>query len=107
VYEIEQDGLMKRTQRRPLPSGLLTRRHALAFAGVSAAVGLGCLYLQTNTTATLLGAANIGLYACIYTPLKQVSVVNTWVGALVGAVPPLMGCGLTLIPPLTSFRAAS
>jgi protoheme IX farnesyltransferase len=38
-----------------------------------------------------LGAANILLYAGIYTPLKQVSVVNTWVGALVGAIPPLMG----------------
>ena len=38
-----------------------------------------------------LGASNILLYAGVYTPLKQISVVNTWVGALVGAIPPLMG----------------
>lgn len=46
---------------------------------------------QTNRTTALLGAANIALYAAVYTPLKQLSVVNTWVGAVVGAVPPLMG----------------
>ena len=46
---------------------------------------------QTNSTTAALGAANIALYAGVYTPLKQLSVVNTWVGAVVGAVPPLMG----------------
>lgn len=46
---------------------------------------------QANSTAAALGAANIGLYAAVYTPLKVVSVANTWVGALVGAVPPLIG----------------
>lgn len=92
VYEVNQDRLMKRTQRRPLPSGLLTRRHALAFAAVSAAAGVSALYAHTNGTTALLGAANIVLYAGVYTPLKQISVANTWVGAVVGAVPPLMGC---------------
>ena len=47
--------------------------------------------LQTNLTTAALGAANIALYAGVYTPLKQISVINTWVGAIVGAVPPLMG----------------
>lgn len=47
--------------------------------------------LQTNALTAGLGAANIVLYAGVYTPLKQLSVANTWVGALVGAVPPLMG----------------
>ena len=47
--------------------------------------------LQTNPTTAALGAANIALYAAVYTPLKQLSIVNTWVGAVVGAVPPLMG----------------
>ena len=46
---------------------------------------------QVNPTAAALGAANIALYAGVYTPLKQVSVANTWVGAVVGAIPPLMG----------------
>lgn len=82
---------MKRTMRRPLPSGLLSPRHALLFAAASAAAGVGALHAHANGTAALLGAANIALYAGVYTPLKQVSVANTWVGAVVGAVPPLMG----------------
>ena len=49
------------------------------------------LSLQTNNLTAGLGAANIALYAAVYTPLKVVSVANTWVGALVGAIPPLMG----------------
>jgi protoheme IX farnesyltransferase len=49
-----------------------------------------CL-LQTNPLTTGLGAANIVLYAGVYTPLKQLSIANTWVGAVVGAIPPLMG----------------
>jgi hypothetical protein len=47
--------------------------------------------VQTNLLTTGLGAANILLYAGIYTPLKQLSIYNTWVGAVVGAIPPLMG----------------
>ena len=46
---------------------------------------------QGNGLTAALGAANIGLYAGVYTPLKVVSIANTWVGAVVGAVPPLMG----------------
>ena len=46
---------------------------------------------QCNGLTAALGAANIGLYAGVYTPLKVVSIANTWVGAVVGAVPPLMG----------------
>lgn len=49
------------------------------------------LSLQTNNLTAGLGAANIALYAAVYTPLKVVSIANTWVGALVGAIPPLMG----------------
>ena len=47
--------------------------------------------LQANATTAALGGANIGLYAGVYTPLKAVSMANTWVGAVVGAIPPLMG----------------
>jgi protoheme IX farnesyltransferase len=53
-----------------------------------------CLVLsvpQTNPLTTGLGAANIVLYAGVYTPMKQLSIFNTWVGAVVGAIPPLMG----------------
>ncbi len=47
--------------------------------------------LQTNSLTAGLGAANIALYAAVYTPLKVISISNTWVGAVVGAIPPLMG----------------
>lgn len=50
-----------------------------------------CDALQANSLTAGLGAANIGLYAGIYTPLKALTPANTWVGAVVGAVPPLMG----------------
>lgn len=49
------------------------------------------LVLQTNNLTAGLGAANIALYAAVYTPLKVISISNTWVGAVVGAIPPLMG----------------
>ena len=49
------------------------------------------LYYGVNPTVSFLGASNIVLYAFIYTPMKRLSVLNTWVGALVGGIPPLMG----------------
>lgn len=90
LYEIRTDALMKRTAGRPLPSGRVSVPHAAAFAAFMAAGGVLSLY-QTNKLTAALGAGNIALYAAVYTPLKQMSVVNTWVGALVGAIPPLMG----------------
>ncbi len=50
-----------------------------------------CHSVKANTTTAALGATNIALYAAVYTPLKVVSIANTWVGAVVGAIPPLMG----------------
>ncbi|QDZ19220.1 protoheme IX farnesyltransferase [Chloropicon primus] len=91
IYEVEKDKLMKRTCKRPLPTGKITPKNALIWAVGSGVVGCATLYASSNATTAALGAANIVLYAGVYTPLKQVSMWNTWVGALVGAVPPLMG----------------
>lgn len=91
VYEKVNDSLMKRTMNRPLPTGRMSRAHALAFAAIAGVGGVWLLAEKTNLTTAALGAANIALYAGMYTPLKQISIVNTWVGAVVGAVPPLMG----------------
>lgn len=91
IYEIVNDSRMRRTAARPLPAGRMSRTHAAIFA---LATGIGGVYLlaeKTNSTTAALGAANIALYAAVYTPLKQISVANTWIGAVVGAVPPLMG----------------
>lgn len=91
MFEPQYDALMSRTRNRPLVRGLVSRRAALLFAMGTAAVGLGLLYIGTNPTTTALSAANIALYAFVYTPLKRISVINTWVGAIVGGIPPLMG----------------
>ena len=91
VWEIRTDALMRRTAARPLPSGRMTRPVALAFAGAAAAAGVGCLAVGANPLAAALGAGNIALYAFVYTPLKQVHPAATWVGAVVGAIPPLIG----------------
>lgn len=63
----------------------------MLFAVGCGLVGTAALYWGVNPTVAFLGAANIALYAGAYTPLKRVSCVNTWVGALVGGIPPLMG----------------
>ncbi|KAL2861764.1 mitochondrial Protoheme IX farnesyltransferase [Aspergillus pseudodeflectus] len=91
VFEPKYDALMSRTRNRPLVRGLVTRRAAVVFAFATAAIGLGLLYLGTNPTVAGLSAANIALYAFVYTPLKRIHVINTWVGAVVGGIPPLMG----------------
>eukprot|EP01023_Acetabularia_acetabulum_P032746 TRINITY_DN3059_c0_g1_i1.p1 TRINITY_DN3059_c0_g1~~TRINITY_DN3059_c0_g1_i1.p1 ORF type:complete len:412 (+),score=39.88 TRINITY_DN3059_c0_g1_i1:67-1236(+) len=91
IYEINRDALMRRTFKRPLPSKRITPLHALIFASVMGVGGISILYNQLNELTAVLGFSNIVLYACIYTPLKVVTVGNTWVGAVVGAIPPVMG----------------
>lgn len=91
LYEARTDALMSRTRARPLVRKLLTARAAVVFALGCGALGTAALYVGVNPTVAALGAGNMVLYAAAYTPLKRVSVLNTWVGALVGAIPPLMG----------------
>ena len=91
LYEPAWDAMMTRTRNRPLVRGLLSQHRALTFAVVAALAGVGALYFGVNPTVAFLGASNIVLYAGVYTPLKRVSWLNTWVGALVGGIPPLMG----------------
>ena len=89
--EPDFDKLMARTVGRPIVRGLLTPKQAYEFAAVAGTVGVTVLCAGVNTTVGLLGAANIVLYAWMYTSLKRTHIINTWVGALVGAIPPLMG----------------
>ncbi|KAI9894906.1 MAG: Protoheme IX farnesyltransferase, mitochondrial [Vezdaea aestivalis] len=91
LFEPAHDAKMSRTRNRPIVRGLIGARGAILFAVVTGVLGIGSLYIGTNPTVAGLGALNIFLYAGLYTPLKRVSVLNTWVGALVGAIPPLMG----------------
>ena len=71
--------------------GLISKRAALLFAIVTGILGTGVLWYGVNPTTAMLGAGNLALYAFAYTPLKRIHPINTWVGAVVGAVPPLMG----------------
>lgn len=71
--------------------GLISRRGALVFATLAGIGGVGGLWYGVNPTVAFLGGLNIVLYAGVYTPLKRISVLNTWAGAVVGGIPPLMG----------------
>eukprot|EP00276_Gloeochaete_wittrockiana_P007756 CAMPEP_0184656764 /NCGR_PEP_ID=MMETSP0308-20130426/16733_1 /TAXON_ID=38269 /ORGANISM="Gloeochaete witrockiana, Strain SAG 46.84" /LENGTH=304 /DNA_ID=CAMNT_0027094025 /DNA_START=380 /DNA_END=1294 /DNA_ORIENTATION=- len=89
--EIRTDALMKRTRGRPLPSSRISPSHALWFAGVTGVSSVVLLATFVNPLAALLAASSHVLYTCSYTPMKLRSVANTWVGAVVGAIPPLIG----------------
>ena len=91
LWEREEDSRMRRTAGRPLPSGRLQADTVLLLGG--ALVGLGLIYLAlaVNVLTALLGAVTFGSYLFIYTPLKRVTWLNTAVGAVPGALPPLMG----------------
>lgn len=91
LLEPDHDAKMSRTRNRPIVRGLIGRKGALIFAGLAGTIGVGSLYFGVNPTVAFLGGLNIFLYAGVYTPMKRVSVLNTWVGAIVGGIPPLMG----------------
>ena len=82
---------MNRTKDRVLVRGHLTPLHAFTFATVSSVVGLSMLFFYANSLTVALGASTLFIYTAIYTPMKRLSVLNTWVGSIVGAIPPLMG----------------
>ena len=91
ILEAPLDAQTPRTRVRPLVTRRVSSFHATMFGAVSMLLGGAILYLGCNPTTAALGIGNLVLYAAIYTPMKRFSVVNTWVGALVGAVTPLMG----------------
>lgn len=85
------DSQMQRTRTRPLPSHQLSSIHAFNFGVLTAIAGVGILAINVGWLPALLSGANIILYAALYTPLKRISIANTWVGAVVGAIPPMIG----------------
>ncbi|KAL7739355.1 hypothetical protein ACLKA6_003963 [Drosophila palustris] len=90
-HEVPFDSQMSRTKNRVLVTGQITPLKAVGFAVVSATTGLSMLYFGVNGLTAALGAGNLFLYTSIYTPMKRMSIANTWVGSIVGAIPPLMG----------------
>jgi heme O synthase-like polyprenyltransferase len=91
IVESPLDAQTPRTRSRPLVARRITSWHAAIFGTTCALLGGAVLYYGCNPTTAALGIGNMVLYAAVYTPLKRFSVLNTWVGAVVGAIPPMMG----------------
>jgi protoheme IX farnesyltransferase len=90
-WERESDKLMRRTASRPLPMGLMTANRALWFGIALAVLGAMELAVWVNVLAAVLGAITLAAYLFVYTPMKSRTHLSTVVGALPGAMPPLMG----------------
>lgn len=91
AIERESDARMERTRERPLPAGRLDLLPSLAFGSGLAAIGALELHLGVNPLTAAIGLVTLGLYVLVYTPLKRVSTLCTIVGAVPGALPPVMG----------------
>jgi heme o synthase len=91
LLERDHDARMQRTEDRPLPSGRMQPQTVLILGGACGGLGLIYLALSVNLLTSLLGAVTLASYLFIYTPLKRVTTLNTIVGAVPGALPPLMG----------------
>jgi protoheme IX farnesyltransferase len=91
LLEKERDAKMERTRLRPLPDGRIGDRAALLFGLGSALAGVGVLAWLVGWLPAALAVGTILLYVLVYTPLKPVSSLNTVVGAVTGAVPPMIG----------------
>jgi len=89
--ERDFDAKMRRTQSRPLPSGRMQPATVAVFGGITSVAGLIYLALAVNLLTSVLGAVTLISYVFIYTPLKRVTWLNTAIGAIPGALPPLMG----------------
>jgi len=91
VDERETDRLMERTRSRPMAEGRMTVAQGRVVAAAFAAAGLATLWLGANPVAALVALATFLIYAFIYTPLKRRTSLSTIVGAVPGALPPLVG----------------
>jgi protoheme IX farnesyltransferase len=91
VIEKENDGKMARTATRPVVEGRIGIPQARWFSLISGVIGVVLLAYTTNFTSTLLGVISLAIYVFVYTPMKQVSPFAVMVGAIPGALPPLIG----------------
>jgi protoheme IX farnesyltransferase len=91
VLEREYDAIMTRTSSRPLPTGRLSVQEAVAFSIITLFASLVILWFATNPLTVLLSFVSMLLYTFAYTPLKRVGPIAVFVGAIPGALPPLLG----------------
>ena len=90
-WEHRLDALMHRTKSRPIPAGRMLPRSALIAGSLLAIAGVIYLRFTSNALSASLAAATIVIYIFAYTPLKRISTANTLVGAIPGALPPMIG----------------
>lgn len=90
-YEQDTDQMMSRTSDRPLAAGRVSSTEVFTVGLVIGSMGITWLWLTTNVLTAVLSAATLAIYVCIYTPMKRVSSFCTTVGAISGALPPVLG----------------
>jgi len=90
-WERRADALMRRTRTRPIPAGRMSAWQALALGAALSVFGVVYLAILCNTLSAALAAITIAIYIFAYTPLKRASTANTAVGAIPGAIPPMIG----------------
>jgi protoheme IX farnesyltransferase len=90
-WERQRDARMLRTQRRPLPMERVTPAAVLALGSVLSIVGVGVLWAGCGLPAALVSLTCVLVYVLLYTPLKPITSLATYVGAIPGALPPLIG----------------
>jgi len=91
VWERDTDGLMRRTRRRPIPGGRLRAVDGAWFGTLLSATGLIELTWKVNPLASAVAAATLVSYVFVYTPLKTRTSLSTLIGAVPGALPPVIG----------------
>jgi protoheme IX farnesyltransferase len=91
AWEARRDALMRRTESRPIPAGRFTAAQGFALGSSLGLAGVLMLLLIAGPWAAGVSLTTILIYVLIYTPMKPVSVLSTWVGAVPGALPPLIG----------------
>jgi protoheme IX farnesyltransferase len=91
IIERDHDRKMPRTRNRPLPAGRMSLGSAHCIGWLTGVVGVSWLWYAVNPLTSILGLATLVLYVFVYTPLKRTTTLNTLVGAVPGAIPPLMG----------------
>jgi protoheme IX farnesyltransferase len=95
-WERTPDALMRRTRTRPIPAGRMLPRQALALGIVLSVFGVVYLAIVCNALSAALTAITVGIYIFAYTPLKRATTGNTAVGAVPGAIPPMIGWAAAL-----------
>jgi len=91
IIEKDLDKIMTRTMNRPIPTGRISANEATLFSVACLLFSLAILWIYTNPLTVLLSAVSMVLYSFIYTPLKRVGPIAVFVGAIPGALPPLLG----------------